>query len=135
MKEVRGKFQSILETGVRCLKDDGANIMMDFWRVATSRENLPYLRLLLEVQVLAIQNRRGYRKYLVSTSDSWLEIVASALPPGPKRVAFATLCTAVIDGLLLELLSTGDQDRTFRALKFFTDRFAKRVRGKSGAHR
>jgi len=48
-----------------------------------------------------------------------LELIEAALPPSRRTPALATLCGAVIDGLLLELLSTGDRRRTTDAITLF----------------
>jgi AcrR family transcriptional regulator len=119
MTQVRDKLQSLLRNVAGAEHHSATAVMLAFWELMTIRENLPYLRLLLEVQVLAIQNRSRYGAYLTSNSSSWLSIVEAAFPPGKDRSAMATLCTAVIDGLLLELLSTGDTRRTRNALNLF----------------
>jgi hypothetical protein len=77
------------------------------------------MRLLFEVQALAIQNPDVYARYLEGTSSSWLELIESALPPSKSNRATATLCAAVIDGLLLEYLGTRDRRRTTQALELF----------------
>jgi AcrR family transcriptional regulator len=90
-----------------------------FWDWTTDPRNTPYLRLLFEVQMLALQNPGAYAHYLKGTSSSWLALIETALPPSADRRARATLCAAVIDGLLLEFLSTGDLRRTSAALDIF----------------
>jgi AcrR family transcriptional regulator len=94
-------------------------VLLGFWRTMTSPANRKSFRLLLEVQALAIQNPRRYRRYLAGTSSSWRELIERSLPRGTNRTALATLSAAVIDGLLLELLSTGDLRRTTKALQLF----------------
>ena len=73
----------------------------------------------LEVQVLALHQPAQYARYLKHTSASWLELIEGALPASRRSPALATLCGAVIDGLLLELLSTGDRRRTTDAIMLF----------------
>lgn len=120
MEEVRANFQSLFEAAAeRVSRPKTAAVMLGFWQSITRRKNLPYLRLLFEVQILAIQNPRRYKRYLFDTSTSWLSLIENALPHGKLRAASATLNTAVIDGLVLELLSTGDFRRTSNALKLF----------------
>jgi len=60
-----------------------------------------------------------YGHLLEDNSLSWLALIESALPPAPDRRAKATLCAAVIDGLILEFLNTGDLKRTSEALDLF----------------
>lgn len=90
-----------------------------FWSRMTRDDTLPYLRLLFEVQILAIQDPERYAHYLEGISTDWLDLIEESLPPSRDRRALATLCIAVIDGLLLEVMSTGDTRRTTRALKRF----------------
>jgi AcrR family transcriptional regulator len=96
-------------------------LLRDFWKVLSARPNQPALRLLFEVQMLALQNPKRYRRYLTRTSATWRELIERVLPFRQKSTVSATLYTAVIDGLLLELLSTGDLKRTSRALTLFAD--------------
>lgn len=119
MEEVRSRLQSSFQKLTSSDRRDSEMLMLAFWHLVTSKANLPYTRLLLEVQVLAIQNPTRYEQYLADTSKTWLRLVERALPSGKNRLATATLCTAVIDGLLLELLSNGDLKRTSRALKLY----------------
>ena len=94
-------------------------VLRTFWDWTTDPRNTPYLRLLFEVQVLALQNPAAFAHYLKGISSSWLALIETALPPSADRRARATLCAAVIDGLLLEFLSTGDLRRTSSALDIF----------------
>ena len=135
MEKVRANFQSLFEAAdARASKHKTAGLVFGFWQSITSRRNLPYLRLLFEVQILAIQNPRRYKRYLADTSSSWLSLIESALPHNKLRVATATLHTAVIDGLILELISTGDFRRTSNALKLFVSQFGDE-NGKAGIAR
>lgn len=114
MARVRDDLQSSF--AVDASKSSSPELILKFWDRITRKDRLPYLRLLLEVQVLAIQNPRRYRRYLADTSRSWLRIVQRSSPGRSDGAAFATVNTAVIDGLLLELLSSGDSRRIRRAL-------------------
>jgi AcrR family transcriptional regulator len=90
-----------------------------FWQWATGREGFPYLRLLYEAQIIAIQNPVKYGPYLAKTSMDWLTISVRALSESSRTGPMATLCVAVFDGLFLELLSTGDRRRLTQALDHF----------------
>jgi AcrR family transcriptional regulator len=103
-------------------------VLRRFWDWTTDPRNSPYLRLMFEVQMLAIQNPAAYAHYLKGTSSSWLALIEAALPPSVDRRARATLCAAVIDGLLLEFLSTGDLRRTSSALDIFDSMVRARMR-------
>ena len=123
--EVMGQVHWRLQSTFEELSQSPANqrhLLVNFWKALTTMANRPSLRLLFEVQMLALQNPKRYRRYLTGTSASWRELIEQALPPGVGRVASATLYNAVIDGLLLELLATGDLRRTSQALRSFIDR-------------
>ncbi len=120
MDEVRARAQrSFAEAVARPGKGAAEGAMRTFWAWTIHPENVGYMRLLFEVQVLAIRDPATYGHYLEGTSGSWLELIEASLPPSKSNRAVATLCTAVIDGLLLEYLSTGDDRRTTRALDLF----------------
>lgn len=129
MQEAQAKLQSrFLALRQKADGADPAALLTAFWRSITRRETLPYLRLLFEVQALALQNPKRYARYLADTSGSWLRLIEPVLPRGRQRRATATLLTAVIDGLLLELLSTGDLRRTSKALDVFVAQLRGRKR-------
>lgn len=120
MEQVRARLQALFEPLI-CSKSDTepTEVMLAFWKLTTSRKHLPYMRLLFEVQILAIQNPARYERYLIDTSSSWMGLVQRALPKGKRSAALGTLSTAVIDGLMLEYLSTGDLSRTSHAVELF----------------
>ena len=120
MDEVRARAQgSFAEAVARPGKGAAKGAMRTFWAWTIHPENVGYMRLLFEVQVLAIRDPATYGPYLRGTSGSWLELIEASLPPSRRNRAVATLCSAVIDGLLLEYLSSGDGRRTTRALEHF----------------
>ena len=135
--EVMGQVQARLQGAFQDLAakhgaTDRETLLQDFWKILSARPNQPALRLLFEVQMLALQNPKRYRRYLTRTSASWRELIKRALPSRQKSTVSATLYTAVIDGLLLELISTGDLKRTSRALAFFTDHCQPAARRRKG---
>jgi hypothetical protein len=56
---------------------------------------------------------------LKKESLGWQEIVFQTLSESVRDAAMATLCIAVFDGLLLEMIMTGDHARLTRALDKF----------------
>jgi AcrR family transcriptional regulator len=90
-----------------------------FWDWASSERNLPALRLLYELQIIAIQNPAEYGRYLRKMSFDWQTAAFKALPNASRDESLATLCIAVFDGLFLELMSTGERARLQRALSRF----------------
>jgi len=93
--------------------------MRAFWTWLIEPERAAYLRLLFEVQALAMRDPARYGRYLEGTSSGWLDLIEASLPRSRSRRALATLCAAVIDGLLLEYLATGDARRTGEAVALF----------------
>lgn len=129
MEEVRGRLQaSFAKVLAAPARRKTKGVMHGFWTWTLHPENVRHLRLLFEVQVLAMQNPARYRRYLEGTSSSWLELIEASLPASKERRATATLCAAVIDGLLLEYLSTGDARRTTEALEVFSRLMEERAR-------
>jgi hypothetical protein len=94
--------------------------MHAFWLWITHPTNIRHMQLLFEVQVLALQHPAGYAHSREGTSSSWLELIEGALPPSKNNRVIATLCAAVMDGLFIEYLNTGDRRRTTQALDLFT---------------
>lgn len=90
-----------------------------FWDWAIADENYPYLKLLYELQILAVQNPATYGQYLQRNASNWSELIATALPQAERTPAMVTLLGAVFDGLFLELMSTGDRKRTTQAIQQF----------------
>jgi AcrR family transcriptional regulator len=120
VKEVRGRLQrSFSALSASSHRAQSSSPMGTFWSWTTRAETISHLRLLFEVQILALQNPERYARYMEETSTSWLKLIEDSLPPSRDRRTIATLCVAVIDGLLLEYMSTGDVRRTTRALSLF----------------
>ncbi len=94
-----------------------------FWDWAIASENYPYLKLLYELQILAVQNPASYEQYLQRNALNWSALIATALPETERTPAMATLLGAVFDGLFLELMSTGDRKRTTQAILQFIQLF------------
>jgi AcrR family transcriptional regulator len=90
-----------------------------FWQWATSKDNFPYFRLLYEAQIVALQNPQEYGRYLRKTSSDWRETALDLMSPSLKSTAMASLCIAVFDGLMLELMSCKDMKRVTEALDLF----------------
>jgi AcrR family transcriptional regulator len=129
MDEVRAGIQKSFAAALMDSRTKpSGNVIHKFWAWMIQPSNVRYLRLLLEVQVLAMQNPARYARYLERTSSSWLEIIEASLPSSRENRIVATLYAAVIDGLLLEYLSTGDDQRTTKALDCFRGLMKARAR-------
>ena len=117
LEELHARLQASF---VKVAVDPGRDApLMRFWKWATSRKNLPYLRLLYEAQIVAAQNQAEYGRYLKKTSADWQALAFQALSKSLRSEEMATLCVAVFDGLLLELMVTGEERRLRRALERF----------------
>lgn len=92
-----------------------------FWDWATTGDNIAYLRLLYEAQVIAAQNPSEYRPHLEGLSADWQALALNELSEAVRSPAMATLCIAVFDGLFLEFMATGDIGRLTGALDLFIE--------------
>jgi AcrR family transcriptional regulator len=90
-----------------------------FWNWAIAEERYPYLKLLYELQILAVRNPIAYGPYLQRNAANWSELIGITLPESERTPAMVTLIGAVFDGLFLELMSTGDRKRTTDAVDQF----------------
>lgn len=93
--------------------------LKQFLSWATEKENLPYLRLLYEGHIIAAQNPKVYGPYLQKVSRDWQDVAFQTLSQSLRNERMATLCIAVFDGLLLEMIATGERARIMRALDEF----------------
>ena len=107
LAEIRRREVTLLEAEVRTLEDVWA------WIAAPERE--PFLRLFFEVYVGGLAD--GEAAPLV---QDWLDFLLEQWHP-PVDEATATLMVAVVRGLLLDRLATGDTARTDAALGRFAD--------------
>jgi len=120
IQELNLRLQRSLEVVVKSApRSTEAPPLKRFWQWATTEENLPLLRLLYEVQIIALQNPAEYAVYLKKASSDWQRIALQLMSASLKRRSLATLCIAVFDGLMLELMATGDRRRLTQALDDF----------------
>lgn len=105
LAEIRRREAGLLEAEVHTLDD--------VWRRIAAPEREPFLRLFFEVYVDAL----GREKAEPLVRD-WLEFLRTGWQP-PVDEATATLMVAVVRGLLLDRLATGDRERTDSALSRF----------------
>lgn len=97
--------------------------LMQFWKWATEKKNQPYLRLIFEVQGLAMQKPKEYGAYLRGSLEKWIDFLEQRLK-GRERRLVASLIVATFDGLLLDYYVTGDLDRTTRSFRRFLKEIA-----------
>jgi len=107
LAEIRRHETSLLEAEVRSLED--------VWRWIAAPEREPFLRLFFEIYVDALG--RDEAQPLVR---DWLAYLQERWTP-PVDEAGATLMVAVVRGLLLDRLATGDRARTDDAFERFSE--------------
>ncbi len=91
------------------------------WVRLASEEAAPYLRLWFEVQGLAAMGREPYATTAPGLVRGWIDLSAAiladlGLPADQARLA-ATVEVAAIQGLLLDLLATGERERVDSAAR------------------
>jgi AcrR family transcriptional regulator len=92
--------------------------LLQFWNFATDKENEGTLRLIFEVHGLAPHHPEMFGDYTRNSLRSWRRLLVQKIG-GRRREEKATLTIAVVDGLLLDYLATGDRARNTRTLKGF----------------
>jgi AcrR family transcriptional regulator len=107
LAEIRRREESLLEAEVRTLDD--------VWRWIAAPEREPFLRVFFEIYVGALG-----REEAEPLVRDWLEFLRTSWRPQVDE-ATATLMVAVVRGLLLDRLATGDRERTDRALARFAE--------------
>jgi len=92
------------------------------------------VRLVFQLYGEALQDERRFAGFLSEVVDGWLQAIAAALQKqlGLRRAEAqreARISLAVVRGLLLDLLTTGDRKGTTAALREFARRA--RARGRT----
>lgn len=107
LAEIRCREAGLLEAEVHTLED--------VWRWIAAPEREAFLHLFFEVYVDAV--RRDEAQPLVR---EWLDYLQERWRP-PVDAATATLMIAIVRGLLLDRLATGDRARTDDAFRRFAE--------------
>jgi AcrR family transcriptional regulator len=93
------------------------------WRLLAAPEQRGLVRLTYEAFLMSLQHDPGpWTGFAEEQVSDWLAVLRSALPGVTARQseALATRALAVVRGLLLDLLATGDTDRIARSLRHET---------------
>jgi len=125
LAEVRRREAGMLAEHVSATGASGPELLLAIWDWASHADRAPFMRLFFEVYVddMAHPDARSERAQAMVTE--WLDQFGAALGSSPADAAdaadsaAATLVIAVLRGLLLDRLSTGDEERTDRALESF----------------
>jgi AcrR family transcriptional regulator len=104
-----------------------------YWRQVADPSMWPQERLFFELYGQALQGRPGTAELLDGIVESWIEPIAAyaaarGMPESVARVD-ARLSVAVLRGLLLDLLATGDRAAVDAAFEHYLSRVAPAVPG------
>ena len=101
--------------------DDLAGAVATVWRWLASERHRPLLRLWAEGYARSLVEPDGpWHGFARATVDDWLALFAAAQGTRrhePAAVAERTLALAVLRGAVLDLLATGDEERTTAAVR------------------
>jgi AcrR family transcriptional regulator len=103
--------------------EDAVSLIRDVWTWTSAPEHQALFRLFFAVYGRSLQEPDHFKPFRSRVVDDWLTLLADGFErdgyePVSAR-AHAGLALAVIRGLLLDLLTTGDEVRTGRALEEF----------------
>jgi len=109
-----------------------------FWKWVQAPQNQGHVRLFLQVYGLALHDRARYSEYLSSTTETWVRFLDQGFAQFPARnshssEAVRTFIVASFRGLLLDLLATGDRERTTEALYLLIESVSGMVDGRKSA--
>jgi AcrR family transcriptional regulator len=127
LAEIRHREAAMLAAHTDAPGASGPELIRAVWDWAGSAERTSFMRLFFEVYIEAIADPGTYSQQGRAMVTEWLDQFGAALagtPADAAGTASATLVIAVLRGLLLDRLSTGDQERTDRALDLFTQLIA-----------
>jgi AcrR family transcriptional regulator len=103
----------------------GHDVTVRAWNWSASREHEHLFRLFFALYGLALQSPERFESFLDRVVDDWLDAMADRARgtevPAHEVRARATLGLAVVRGLLLDLLTTGDRARVDAALRHFVE--------------
>ncbi len=127
LTEIRRREAALLADHTRITGAPGPELVQAVWDWASSAERAPFMRLFFEVYTDAMAHPGTYSQQGRAMVTEWLNQFGAALAGSSAdgvSDASATLVIAVLRGLLLDRLSTGDTERTDRALNQFTQLIA-----------
>lgn len=120
LARARRQHLALLSSGLSGAEIGGVDDVIDaVWRLLAAPGQRGLVRLTYEGFLMSLQYDPGpWTGFAQEQIEDWLTMLRSALPGGrsERSEALATRALAVIRGLLLDLLATGDTDRITRAL-------------------
>jgi AcrR family transcriptional regulator len=111
------ELEFLSQTPLTGSPEDFASVVRDVWRWLLDKQHRRMLALWLETYAQSLVEPGGpCADFARQTVDDWLELLAARQPAAQRRSrAGATeraLALAVLRGALLDLLATGDEERT-----------------------
>jgi len=94
-------------------RDPAADPLTGVWEWTSSPERLSFFRSFFEAYGMALRRPQSFDAFLARVVSDWL-------PSDDAQREQATLELALLRGLLLDLLTTGERDRVERALAHFS---------------
>jgi AcrR family transcriptional regulator len=93
-------------------------IALELWRWLAAKERRPLMKLWVEAYGRSLVAADGpWADFARSTVDDWLELLKTVQDETPDAEARRTAVLAILRGGLLDLLATGDTDRTTAAVE------------------
>jgi AcrR family transcriptional regulator len=116
------------------LLEDWAAVVRGVWQWLAAREHRPLLALWLETYARSLIEPQGpCADFARKTVEDWLQLLAARQPPlwrySPSGVTEPALALAVLRGALLDLLATGDEERTTAVVEAYLSRIPDRSEG------
>jgi AcrR family transcriptional regulator len=114
-------------------RDDLTQLGLRIWRWLSAEEHRGLLKLWVESYSQALIEPQGsWAGFAVATVEDWLRLLTEAQPRTERKTTQGltrrTLVLAVLRGALLDLLATGDLERTTRAVTQALDQLTARAR-------
>lgn len=120
LREVLAEIRRpVVEAARAALRQPDADPVTTAWEILSGK--LPVTRVLMEVQMLSTVDE-SYREIAQDYMSAYLPVVEEAIASdveGRRRKDAAALVLAVIRGLLLDVRSTGELERAWRAFELF----------------
>jgi AcrR family transcriptional regulator len=113
LSEILNGVRDRLRTMREQLKHRGSDPLWETWDWTTDPAREPFFRCFFEAYALALRQPGEYAAFLKRVVDDWID---------PRAPVVATLELALLRGLLLDLLTTGDRDRVEQSLAHYQPR-------------
>jgi AcrR family transcriptional regulator len=121
LAEARRRQAALLAQWRRGTGTFDAATLHTIWSWIAADERAPFLRLFFEVYVDAMTHPERYAGGAKAMVEDWLSVLANEWSVDAPDPATATLMIAVVRGLLLDRLATGEKERTDAALARFVE--------------